>query len=128
MAVVYKVLRHSRKDGKLYSCIRHAWVLEYKPGVATKPKRKSFLYAFMRLEDAKRFAFVQNSDAPKHDRFEVWEAEGEVVDAYPYYSFYGDGESFQEFWRKVVKRPCDISNLNCGIVWCKWLKLKRRAA
>jgi hypothetical protein len=136
MTVVYKVLRRSRDDGKLYSCSRGAWVLEYKPGVMVKPRRGSFLYAFRGLEDALRFAKTYRHLRGEEDTLEVWEAEGEIVDVYTRYSMYDDEKSLREFWRfvrsyleyisKVVKKPCYIDDCPYGTVWCKWLKLKRR--
>jgi hypothetical protein len=113
------------------------WALEYKPGAVTKPKRGSFLYAFKNLEDAQRFAKNNDASWPYwRDKLEVWEAEGEIVDAYPYYSLYGDPKSIQEFWRLVRAHLKDISKMpytelaivDCikNTVWCTWLKLTRR--
>jgi hypothetical protein len=134
--VVYKVLRRSRDDGKLYSSCCVSWCLEYKPGAVTKPRRGSFLYAFKNLEDAQRFAQINSGIGPNwRDTLEVWEAEGEVVDAHPYRSLYDNDQHIQEFWELVRAHLKDISNMpymaweitDCikNTVWCKWLKLKR---
>jgi hypothetical protein len=101
-----------------------------------KPRRGSFLYAFRGLEDAERFAKTYNH--LRGDTLEVWEAEGEILDAYTRYSMYDDDRSLREFWRfvrsylgytkKLVKKPCPIGNCPDGTVWCTCLNLTRKVA
>jgi hypothetical protein len=137
MAVVYKVLRRSREDGKLYSYSWGPWALEYRPGAVTRPRRGSFLYAFRDLGEAQRFAqmFAKNCRS-WGEAVEVWEAEGEICVAYPMCSMYVDKGSLQEFWRfvrsrlgyikKIVRKPGALDECPDGTVWCTWLKLKKR--